>query len=480
MALAGVGIGLRLTDRGLMVTEILPGQPVDRSGKVQVGDILSKVDGIICDNVPSNAKRMLIGPKGTSVSLTLVRENILGSPESIIVDLERSGQPIPTDRAPFQDRKSIKEEFARVRATSPPPRERVKDEVPLHRSPQLGGAGVSAHGTGAEIKLAQLLADVSELMPPSFEERNRTAVLDPYAKQRPAESDLLRNELQSHLKDAQAQLEKMKSPTQDLLHLEYETLRGDHERTKRELQVWRDFAASRDESEAVRGLRLQLAHTSAELEACRTIETTHHAASLRFQSSHEGEMEARRSLAVLEEENALLVQELRKAKADMEEVCKELVRTHREAEEARAKATEAAREHDRLLREVEDATRDLEELGRDREELAAEREELRRRCGEGLREREALERELRARHAHIQRLTESVREEQEKAGVVAEESRAARAAAAAAAATNPPLHAADQPPCVRCGEGEGREERLQATLHSLAKVSLPPSPSPSP
>jgi hypothetical protein len=158
-----------------------------------------------------------------------------------------------------------------------------------------------------------------------------------------------------------------------------------------------------------------------------------------LQAAHEGELEARHSLAILEEESAVVTHELQTTKTDMEEVCKvrtvrgptpvrshsadnlyfsvlqELYRTHKEAEEALAKADlerdrlqkeidtnsrearseqerlqlemasaarEAQLEQDRLKREIENVTQEKKDTTRGREDLVRLNEELLQRCEE--------------------------------------------------------------------------------------------------
>jgi len=92
MGLVGVGLGLTSTENGLEVTEILQDGPVDRTGKVRIGDILKKVDGNLCGNTVKSVRHLLTGPAGSSVTLTFIRHDILGVPDAVSICVKR-GSP---------------------------------------------------------------------------------------------------------------------------------------------------------------------------------------------------------------------------------------------------------------------------------------------------------------------------------------------------------------------------------------------------
>jgi hypothetical protein len=91
---AGVGMGLTACDRGLEITEILPNGPVHRVGKVRIGDILKKVDGRVVGDTVSSAKELLIGPLGSTVTLTVLRHSPFGMPDAISVCVVRGSATI--------------------------------------------------------------------------------------------------------------------------------------------------------------------------------------------------------------------------------------------------------------------------------------------------------------------------------------------------------------------------------------------------
>ena len=68
------GIGIHVTMRDNLVTVISPidGTPAYRAG-VKAGDRIVKVDGTATDNLRDAVKRMR-GPKGTQVTITVIRE----------------------------------------------------------------------------------------------------------------------------------------------------------------------------------------------------------------------------------------------------------------------------------------------------------------------------------------------------------------------------------------------------------------------
>jgi hypothetical protein len=94
MSTAGVGMGLTRCDRGLEITEILPNGPVHRAGKVRIGDILKKVDGKVVGDTVSSAKELLIGPLGSTVTLTVLRHSPFGMPDAISVCVVRGSATI--------------------------------------------------------------------------------------------------------------------------------------------------------------------------------------------------------------------------------------------------------------------------------------------------------------------------------------------------------------------------------------------------
>mmetsp|Transcript_50992 Transcript_50992/g.159331 ORF Transcript_50992/g.159331 Transcript_50992/m.159331 type:complete len:815 (+) Transcript_50992:266-2710(+) len=102
MSLVGVGLGLTSTESGLEVTEILEDGPVDRTGKVRIGDILKKVDGNVCGNTVKSVKHLLTGPAGSSVTLTFLRHDILGMPDAVSICVKRGIPQIPTGRSSKQ------------------------------------------------------------------------------------------------------------------------------------------------------------------------------------------------------------------------------------------------------------------------------------------------------------------------------------------------------------------------------------------
>lgn len=85
------GIGIHVTMRDNLVTVIAPieGTPAYKGG-IKAGDKIIKVDGVTTDNLRDAVKRMR-GPKGTEVTVTIIRE---GEPKPIDFDLVRDVIPI--------------------------------------------------------------------------------------------------------------------------------------------------------------------------------------------------------------------------------------------------------------------------------------------------------------------------------------------------------------------------------------------------
>jgi carboxyl-terminal processing protease len=85
------GIGIHVTMRENMVTVISPieGTPAYRAG-IQAGDKIIKVDGVVTEDLRDAVKRMR-GPKGTKVTITILRE---GETKPLDIDLVRDLIPI--------------------------------------------------------------------------------------------------------------------------------------------------------------------------------------------------------------------------------------------------------------------------------------------------------------------------------------------------------------------------------------------------
>lgn len=82
----GIGLNVNRRDGILTVIEPLPGSPADKAG-VQMGDRLVAVEGKSTDNMlPEEVGRVVRGPAGTKVSLTLERA---GMPKHIKVTVTR-------------------------------------------------------------------------------------------------------------------------------------------------------------------------------------------------------------------------------------------------------------------------------------------------------------------------------------------------------------------------------------------------------
>jgi carboxyl-terminal processing protease len=90
------GIGIHVTMRNNLVTVISPieGTPAYEAG-IKAGDKIIKVDGVTTDNLRDAVKRMR-GPKGTDVSVTIIRE---GEPKPMDFDLVRDVIPIHSVKA---------------------------------------------------------------------------------------------------------------------------------------------------------------------------------------------------------------------------------------------------------------------------------------------------------------------------------------------------------------------------------------------
>lgn len=72
---AGVGIRIARQDGRLTIIEIVPKSPAEESGRLQVGDVVTAVDGTPTEPLSLDcAVRLISGPAGTAVSLTIRRQ----------------------------------------------------------------------------------------------------------------------------------------------------------------------------------------------------------------------------------------------------------------------------------------------------------------------------------------------------------------------------------------------------------------------
>lgn len=89
----GIGVGIRSIDGILTVISPVPGTPAARAG-IRPGDIISEINGEPTANQPiEDLMEKLRGPKGTSVTITIVRE---GYNEPFQVTLIRDEIPLAT------------------------------------------------------------------------------------------------------------------------------------------------------------------------------------------------------------------------------------------------------------------------------------------------------------------------------------------------------------------------------------------------
>jgi carboxyl-terminal processing protease len=78
----GIGLVLRETSSGIVVTHMLEGGPADRSKLIKIGDILIEVDGKAVVDYPfEKTMEMLHGEKNSEVKLTFKRVSGKGEPE---------------------------------------------------------------------------------------------------------------------------------------------------------------------------------------------------------------------------------------------------------------------------------------------------------------------------------------------------------------------------------------------------------------
>ena len=89
----GIGVGIRSIDGILTVISPVPGTPAARAG-IRAGDIISEINGEPTENKPiEELMKKLRGPKGTRVTITIVRE---GYSEPFQVTLVRDEIPLAT------------------------------------------------------------------------------------------------------------------------------------------------------------------------------------------------------------------------------------------------------------------------------------------------------------------------------------------------------------------------------------------------
>eukprot|EP00283_Hemiselmis_rufescens_P026510 CAMPEP_0173468278 /NCGR_PEP_ID=MMETSP1357-20121228/76592_1 /TAXON_ID=77926 /ORGANISM="Hemiselmis rufescens, Strain PCC563" /LENGTH=104 /DNA_ID=CAMNT_0014436477 /DNA_START=42 /DNA_END=352 /DNA_ORIENTATION=+ len=76
---SGLGVYLAPNRRGhFIVTKMAPGGPAMQSGQVQLGDVVVQVNGQSLEGMLiENARGLIMGPVGTDVQLTLMRNGVL-------------------------------------------------------------------------------------------------------------------------------------------------------------------------------------------------------------------------------------------------------------------------------------------------------------------------------------------------------------------------------------------------------------------
>lgn len=96
----GIGLILKDTPTGAIVTRMFEGGPAARSQLIQVGDILLEIDGQSIKDLPfEKIMEMLHGDKNTKVKLTFRRNSIEGKPDRIYtVELKREMIILNNDR----------------------------------------------------------------------------------------------------------------------------------------------------------------------------------------------------------------------------------------------------------------------------------------------------------------------------------------------------------------------------------------------
>jgi C-terminal processing protease CtpA/Prc len=71
--------GLHGVETDIVINELLPGGPAANCGQIQIGDILIAVDGKKVQGVTvEEVKKLVLGPEGTTASLTLIRPSLTG------------------------------------------------------------------------------------------------------------------------------------------------------------------------------------------------------------------------------------------------------------------------------------------------------------------------------------------------------------------------------------------------------------------
>lgn len=90
---SGVGMEIGVRNGFLTVISPLPGTPADRAG-IKPQDVISEIDGVDSLRMSSNrAVRLIRGPKGEAVTLTILRE---GESEELEISIVRDTINIPT------------------------------------------------------------------------------------------------------------------------------------------------------------------------------------------------------------------------------------------------------------------------------------------------------------------------------------------------------------------------------------------------
>ena len=75
VSLVGIGVSIQYTDEGIYVLEPLKGGSAYEAG-IQTGDLIVAVDGVSCVPAREEDRNLIVGEKGTTVSVTVLRDGI--------------------------------------------------------------------------------------------------------------------------------------------------------------------------------------------------------------------------------------------------------------------------------------------------------------------------------------------------------------------------------------------------------------------
>lgn len=101
----GIGVILKIEGGRTIITQILPGTPAERDGRLKSGDEITAVGEsdetlqapvVVAGKSAKEIEALLKGPAGGEVKLKIARQDNAGKPQNLVVNLKRAPLPVMT------------------------------------------------------------------------------------------------------------------------------------------------------------------------------------------------------------------------------------------------------------------------------------------------------------------------------------------------------------------------------------------------